>query len=99
MSAGTDETWRRPKSEDGPAGAGRRIKGEQLDETTSILDQRHSRRLLPSRGGDGPRRGVDALLDRTVGTSRCPASRPGDLRDDGVGVAAPGDGHVARLDG
>jgi integrase/recombinase XerD len=29
------------------------------------------------------------------GTSRCPAVRPGDLRDDGVGVAAAGDGHVA----
>ena len=30
--------------------------------------------------------------------SRCPAVRPGDLRNDGVGVAETGHGHVARLD-
>ena len=46
------------------AWAGGRIKGEQRDETTSILDQRHARRLLSSRGRAPPGRGVDALLDR-----------------------------------
>ena len=38
--------------------------GELRDETSSILDQRHARRLLPSRGRAPPGRGVDALLDR-----------------------------------
>lgn len=41
-----------------------RIKGEQPDETTSILDQRHARRLLSSRGRAPAGRGVDALLGR-----------------------------------
>ena len=66
--------------------------GGHRDETTSILDQRHSANgishsSIQSGHVPVPRRGVDALVDRTVGTSRCPAVRPGDLRD-GVGVAA-----------
>ena len=46
-----------------------------------------------------PGRGVDALLDRRDGARRCAAVRPGDLRDDGVRVAAAGDGRLAGLDG
>ena len=59
---GADENWRR-QSEYGPVYT-RRIKVGQRDETTSILDQRHARRLLPSRGRASSGRGVDALLDR-----------------------------------
>src|SRR5688500_12030861 len=71
--------------------------GAQRDETTSILDQRDTRRLLPSRGSAPSRRGVDALLDRGDGASRCPPVRSGDLRNDGVGVAEAGHGHMACL--
>jgi hypothetical protein len=45
---GADENWRRQSSEYGPVKRAARIKGEQRDETASILDQRHARRLLPS---------------------------------------------------
>src|SRR4051794_32902514 len=69
------------------------------DETAAVLDQRHPRRLLPPRGRAPPGRRVDALLDRRDGTSRCLAVRPGDLRDDAVGVAAAGLGLVAGVDG
>ena len=60
-----------------------------------ILDQRHPRRLLRSPGDDRGRR-VASPCRRQPGASRCPALWPGDLRDDGGGVAAVGaDGSAA----
>jgi hypothetical protein len=49
MATFADEPWRLRSGERAV-----RIKREQRDETTSILDQRHARRLLPSRGRAPP---------------------------------------------
>ncbi len=64
-------------------------------ETAPILDQRHPGRLLRSPGGDTRERGIASPPRRQSRTSRCPSLWPGDLRDDGGGVATAGDGNVA----
>ena len=72
-----DDRGRPQSSEYGPANVLGAIKGEQRDETTSILDQRHARRLLRSRGRAPPGRGVDALLDRWDGKEPMPCYSAG----------------------
>jgi hypothetical protein len=64
VSHGWQEHHPSGESQYGPVTGATGMKGEQQFEITSILDQRHTRRLLPSRGRASPRRGVDALLDR-----------------------------------
>src|SRR4029453_13774073 len=66
--------------------------------TPSVFHQRHIGRVLRSSGRLDGRR-VALLLGREVRARRCPALRAGNIRKDGGGMAAAGDGSEARLDG
>lgn len=70
--------------EAGPTNA-RRIEGDQRNETTPVLDQRHTRIAAANSKRNFLQTRSDAPLDRSDRVSRCPAIRPVDQRDDGVG--------------
>src|SRR5215471_14288389 len=69
------------------------------DATTSLFHQRNVGRVLRSPRHTRGRR-VASSRGREPRPGRCTPLRPGDLRNDGGGVAAFGaDRHAARLDG